>query len=247
VAITGTRRRWFRERTRSAIQRSTADGGAMFAGTAVLDAGGTEFLGPAEVGAAVQNLIDAHRRLLADDATAELLAVDDPDPVVRLHAVRDALPRAEPAWIRARADDADPRVALAAAEGLGDEGVPRIRALLASTAALDAVRALAPRVEVGRDPEVDAALGRLLERPTAEAVALAGRLGGIALVAPLLRIGGDHRAAARDAVRAIQGRALGERGGVSIAVVPPESGALSAADDAGGALSGAPAAEPPPT
>jgi hypothetical protein len=244
VAVTGAHGAWFGRATRLAMERVVQHGGALAGGRLIVDTGGAEFVGAHEVSVVVRAAIDAARHLLADAGRAQDVASADPDPRVRVQALRHVL-LGEPSvdWLRPLAADPVAEVAVVAAAALGEEGVPRLRALLTSEAAAAALVALGPQLSPG-DADADRALATVLvKEPTRLVIELAGRIGSVALVAPLLRVAGTDKEAARAAVRAIQARVAGERGGVSM-VAEHVGGEVSEADAPGGALS---SVEPPPT
>lgn len=220
VAVGGAPGRWFGHRARRAMERVVHHGGWCANGRVGVETGGREFVGAAEVLDVARAALEAAEQLEADRGLAEDVVTGDRDPAARVTALRH-LVATEPDPERARrfAADPDARVAAVAARALGPEGHARLRELLGTDGALDALAGLAESVPPG-DPDVDRALLQLLTAPSREVVALAGRLGGVSVVAALLRVGGEHKEGARAAVRAIQARLAGERGGVSLGSEP---------------------------
>lgn len=236
VAVSASPGRWFGHRERLAMERVVHHGGGLSGGLVVVDTTGVEFRGPGDVLEVARYAITAAERLEAPAVTAEGVAREDRDPRARLAALRHLLGTGASAeLLETLSADADPAVAAVAAGARGEAGRERLRELLTTDGAEEALKGLADHVVPGADADVDAALIRCLARPSAEGVRLAGRLGGVTVVAPLLRVGAPHKDLARSAVREIQSRLAGERGGVSVAPAGG-GGALAETAPSGGDL-----------
>lgn len=117
----------------------------------------------------------------------------------------------------------------------GEEGLPTIRASLASGDGAVAVTAALALAEQVGGHEAETALLKVLYHADRRVVAALGAAGTVRAVPPLLELQ-SHPAvgeAALTAARAIQGRLAGERGGLAVAEVPPAQGAVSEAAAAG--------------
>lgn len=180
-----------------------------------------------ELGMAVRTAVRACRRLHDDHATDVELAATDPDPGVRLLALKRARgPQVTRRWLRERTEDPHLVVGCEAALRLGDEGVGWLLGQLGQPErTVAALHALARADAVPPDPRLIAALADTLPRHREPLWAdLAGRVGTVALVPVLRRVGTVD---ALHAIRRIQARATGDQGDLSLAEAA--GGALSEA------------------
>lgn len=181
------------------------------------------------------------------------VAETDPVPAVRTHALL-ILARSAPETGRALAEHllGDPvaLVRATAAEVLAAAGVPVARTLLETAepeVLVIALRVLA--LDPASEPLVIPLLGHAEVAVRLAAIATLARIGSVAAVEPLLPhteplLGGAVKAAAVDAVAAIQARLGGAEAGRVTLVAPGAGGELSVATGVAGSVAVVPVARP---
>ncbi len=238
-------RTWLTASTRHALEAVVHAGGRVTSGTLRLEHAGPDLVGAAEMVDLVRRALRAARGLMREPVQLDEIVERDPDRRVRLLALGELLrdPALDRGWLRTLAAGEDVE-AVYAANALGD--LDRLTALVDGPAAREALLALCPRIAVA-DDRIEAAFRRMLRAgPDPRLLPHAGRLCSVGLVVDLLAVRGPDQRAARAAVAAIQARALGERGAVSLAD-GATAGQLALADprEAGELSLAAPAGSPP--
>lgn len=192
-----------------------------------------------EVPAAVHRLVALGEALRRDHTTPREAAEGDPEPEVRLTALRWALADDgfDDAWLRSRQDDPHPAVGAEAAALRGDTDW-LLDAADTGGAARSAALAQLARIGIGADPRLDRALiAAFAQRrtPPEEWLELAGRSATVAVV-PALRALALPLPRLLPVIRRIQARSAGERGAISVSLdlgagtlteAAPPSGGLS--------------------